>query len=87
MNVLAHLREKQAAAEEWQQMVDLQYQVADAPTVESRALAARRMAEVLESYADRMDRSRLVRVLGPGCTSADLRAEAAEYRAGRDPHA
>jgi hypothetical protein len=87
MNVLEHLREKQAAADEWAEMYDVQYQVMDAPTVEGRAAAGVRMAELLDSYADRMDRSGLVRVLGTRRTSEQLRAEAAEYRAGRNPRA
>lgn len=85
--MLDHLREKSAASDEWAEMCDLQCRFTDAPTAEERAAAGERMAVLLESYADRMDRSRLVRALGPGRTSAELRSAAAEYRAGRDPHA
>jgi len=84
--VLEHLREWSASSDEWAELCETQYRVSDAPTVEERAAAGQRMAELLESYADRVERSGLVRFLGPSSPEY-LRAEAAEYRAGRDPHA
>jgi len=86
MNVLEHLREWSASSDEWEEMCNLQGKVSDLPDGPDRTAACRRMADLLESYADRRDRSGLVRALGPR-PSDSLRAEAAEYRAGRDPHA
>ena len=86
MRLVQHLREWSASTGEWSAMCETQYQVSAAPTVEARMAAGRRMAVLLESYAARMERSALVRFIGPGLPET-LRAEAGEYRAGRDPHA
>jgi hypothetical protein len=86
VNVLEHLREFSASSDEWAEMCDVQYQVSDQPDGPDRDRACARMAEMLESYADRVERSGLVRAMGPGSTPDELRAQAAEYRAGRDPH-
>lgn len=86
MKVLEHLQQWQASHAEWQEMCDLQYKVTDLPASPERTAAGQRMAELLESYADRMEASGLVRAFGPGRTPVELRADAAEYRAGRDPH-
>ncbi len=86
MNVLENLREFSASSGEWSEMVDLQYRVSDQPDSPDRDAACQRMAVLLESYADRVERSGLVRKLAAR-SAEDLRAEAAEYRAGRDPHA
>ncbi|MFI5938075.1 hypothetical protein [Actinoplanes sp. NPDC051494] len=82
--MLEHLRQWSASHEEWSEMCDLQYKVTDLPNGPERAAEAGRMAELLESYADRLERSGLVRV-GTTFTPEELRTEAAEYRAGRDP--
>lgn len=87
MKLMEHLREKWGASEDWSEMCDLQYQVSDLPDGPDRDRACRRMADLLESYAARRDRSGLVRAMGPGLSSGELRAEAAVYREGRDPHA
>lgn len=57
------------------------------PDSPNRFEVGARMADLIEAYADRIERSGLVRVVASSFTPADLRAEAAEYRAGRDPHA
>lgn len=56
----------------------------DSPT---RFEVGARMADLLEAYADRVERSRLVRAFAGDFYPSTLRAEAAQYRAGRDPHA
>ncbi|MFI5895644.1 hypothetical protein ACIA5D_36670 [Actinoplanes sp. NPDC051513] len=80
MSPIEHLREWSASGDEWSEMCDLQRRSEDPE-------AKQRMAELLESYADRMERSGLVRLFASSFTPESLRAEAAEYRAGRDPHA
>ncbi len=87
VKALEHLREFSASSDEWSEMCDVQYQVSDQTDGPDRDRACVRMAELLESYADRMERSGLVRAMGPCRTPDELRTEAAEYRAGRDPHA
>lgn len=87
MNVLDHLRELSASSDEWSELCAVQYQVTDQPEGDERTAACLRMAELLESYAERLERSGLVRALSSSFTPEGLRAEAAEYRAGRDPHA
>lgn len=86
MNVLEHLREWSASSDEWAETCRLQDHEfdQDGPT---RFEVGARMAGLLESYADRIERSGLVRAFASEFTPDDLRAEAAEYRAGRDPHA
>lgn len=86
MKLTEHLREWSASSDEWSELCDTQYQVTDQPDGPERNRACARMAELLESYADRVEWSGLVRAIAPS-TPAELRAEAAEYRAGRDPHA
>lgn len=86
MNVLQHLREFSASSDEWSEMCETQYQVAELPNGPDRDRVCARMADLLESYADRLERSGLVRAMGPTRSPANLRADAAEYRAGRDPH-
>lgn len=86
VKALDHLREFSASSDEWSELCEVQYRVSDQPDGPDRDAACARMAELLESYADRMDRSALVRALGAK-SSVEMRAEAAEYRAGRDPHA
>ncbi len=80
------LREKFAASDEWSEMCDLQYKVTELPDGPDRLIAFWRVAELLDSYAGRMERSGLVRALSSSFSPDQLRAEAAEYRAGRDPH-
>lgn len=86
MNVLEHLREFFDGSDDWAEMCRLQDHEFD-PNSPTRFEVGARMAGLIEAYADRMERSGLVRVFASSFTPADLRAEAAEYRAGRDPHA
>lgn len=86
VKALEHLREWSASSDEWSEMCEVQCRVSDQPAGPDRDEARARMAELLESYADRMERSGLVRAFGPASV-AELRAEAAEYRQGKDPHA
>ncbi len=86
MNVLAHLRQWSVSAEEWSELCRLQDHDFD-PDSPDRFEVGARMADLLESYASRMEQSGLVRALSSSLSPADLRAQAAQYRAGRDPHA
>lgn len=87
MKLLEHLREWSASHDEWSGVCETQYKVSDASTLEERVAAGQRMAELLESHADRMERSGLVRWFASSFTPDGLRAEAAEFRAGRNPYA
>lgn len=66
-------------------------QVQASPDGPERDRACSRLADLLEAQADREERSELGRMLAsgqvPDTLLAALRAEAAEYRAGRDPDA
>ncbi|GIM88812.1 hypothetical protein [Paractinoplanes toevensis] len=84
MNVVEHLREWSASSGEWVEICDLQRQFD--PDDADRFAVGARMADLLETLADRMGRSGLVRAFASS-TPESLRAEAAEYRAGRDPRA
>jgi hypothetical protein len=87
VNVIEHLREWSASDEEWAELIeerekyDLKAFVGD--TAEATA-SANRIADLLESHADRMERSALVRAFTTP-TPASLRADAVEWRAGRNP--
>jgi hypothetical protein len=85
VSVVESLRELFDSSEEWTELCDLQVAF-DQPGADRLALGGR-IADLLESYADRMDRSRLVRVVASGFTPGRLRAEAPLWREGRDPHA
>jgi hypothetical protein len=86
VNVLEHLREFNASSDEWREYCRLNDHEFD-PGSPTRFEIGGRMADLLESYADRVERSGLVRVFAGDFYPSTLRAEAAEYRAGRDPHA
>lgn len=86
MRLLEHLREFSASSDEWAEMCRLQDHEFD-PDSPTRFEVGGRMADLLESYADRIERSGLVRAFASDFLPSELRAEAAEYRAGRDPHA
>lgn len=85
MNPFRHLREWADASDEWSEMCRLQDHEFD-PASPDRFEVGARMADLLESVADRMERSGLVRAFASSFTPALLRADAFEYRAGRDPH-
>ncbi len=77
MHVLDHLREWSASAEEWRELCDMQYRLHSQADLD-------RLAVLLDSTADRIERSRLVRAVS--MQNVDLlRAQAAVARAGRDP--
>lgn len=84
MNVLEHLRQWTASADEWQELVAVIQQIGLQETPDPGACV--RAAELLESVAARIEGSGLVRAVSTQ-DPAVLRAEAAAYRAGRDPHA
>lgn len=79
MKLAEHWREWEASDEEWAALkcAQKEYEMSDG---DNGAALAARVAELLESYADRMDRSILVRLGTTAFTPADLRAEAAEWR-------
>ncbi|BAL87236.1 hypothetical protein AMIS_20160 [Actinoplanes missouriensis 431] len=85
VQAVEQLREWSASSDEWAELCDLQYRISDVPTGDEQA-ACYRMAKLLDSHADRMERSRLVRAFTT-FTPESLRADAAEFRAGRNPYA
>ncbi len=84
MNPLKELSEMFEGGDDWKELCGLQY-AADLPPGPDRDAAFARMAVLLEAYADRMERSGLVRWLASSFTPDGLRAEAAVWRSGRDP--
>ncbi len=85
MNLFEHLREWSASSVEWSEYVELADRFSDVSAWSERLTLGAQIAGLIESYADSMERSVMVR-LGTTYTATELRAEAAEYRAGRDPH-
>jgi hypothetical protein len=85
VRLLENLREWSASAEEWSELCELQYKAQDLPAGAERDVARQRMAALLDSHAERMERSGLVRAFASSFTPERLRAEAAEWRAGRCP--
>ncbi len=86
MNALGHLREQFAASAELDEKIELECAFSRAGSVAERAEIGGRIADLLESFAERMDRSGLVRVTAQVKSAAERRAEAAVWRSGRDPH-
>lgn len=86
MTLFGHLREWVASTDDWEELCDLQDKVGDLPETAEQHAAAERMADLLDAIADRIEASGLVRVTFKQ-TPAALRAEAAEFRAGRNPYA
>jgi hypothetical protein len=85
VKLIENLREWSTSGDEWGEYVKGADRFSDLPEGEERAVLGLRLAGLLDSYADRMDRSVLVRA-STTYNSGVVRAEAAEYRAGRDPH-
>lgn len=85
LNPLKYLEEMFASGDEWKEICQLQY-AGDMPAGPDRDAAFARMADLLETHADRMERSRLVGWLASAFTPDQLRVEAAVWRSGRDPH-
>jgi hypothetical protein len=83
VNVLEHLREWSASADEWKEMCELQYQL-DLPEGPELTGRLNRMADLLDAVADRMERSGLVRAFSTQ-DAALLREQAATARSGRHP--
>lgn len=89
MSLIDNLREWSASSEDWSEMVREQEKFAleDFTGQSEKALeTGGRIADLLESYADRMERSVLVSWLASPFTPELLRASAAVWREGRDPH-
>ena len=83
MNVIEQIRQWEASADEWAELADLCQQTETAPPGDPRW---ERMAALCESYADRLEQSRLVRMCTTGeVTPASLRLEAAMRRSGLVP--
>ena len=85
LNPVKHLEEMFESGDEWKEICRLQ-NAADLPPGPERDAAFARMADLREIHADRMERSKLVGWLDSAFTPDGLRAEAAVWRSGRDPH-
>ncbi|MEU4558455.1 hypothetical protein AB0F72_08695 [Actinoplanes sp. NPDC023936] len=85
VQAVEQVREWSASTEEWSKICDLQYRISDVPGADELN-ACQRMAELLDSHADRMQRSGLLRAFST-LTPESLRADAAVFRAGRNPYA
>jgi hypothetical protein len=83
VNVLEHLRQWTVSADEWAELVAVTQQIGLSEKPESGLFV--RAAELLETVAARIESSGLVTAVSTQ-DPAKLRAEAAAYRAGRDPH-
>lgn len=89
MKLIENLREWAASTEEWSEMVELQEKFALKAFIEEAdemLETGSLIADLLETYADRMERSGLVRALSSAFTPEELRANAAVWRRGRNPH-
>jgi hypothetical protein len=89
VNVIENLREWSASSEEWSAMVREQEKFAHESFTgqsEEALQTGGRIADLLEAYADRMERSGLVSWVASSFTPEGLRADAAVWREGRDPH-
>lgn len=86
MNLSERIRTWRMSEQDWAEMCDVQYTAEEAQPGPEGDQARERVAVLCESYADRLEASRLVRLFTSGeITPAGLRAEAAEWRAGRVP--
>ncbi len=86
MNLREHLATWSESAFEWDTYIDLADQFSDLTDDAERIVLGARIADLLESCAAKTERSTLAG-LQTAYSPETLRANAAEYRAGRDPHA
>ena len=82
MSLREQFNDLQESGLEWQEMCNLQHEAATVPVGHP---ARERMAELSESYADRLERSRLVRAFHWADGPAGLRERAAAWRTGQVP--
>jgi hypothetical protein len=85
VTLMEHLHEWAASSDEWSEMVELQDRFNAVDSTERVAVGGR-IAELLESYADRMERSGAVRWFSSSLSPDSLRASAAVWRTGTDPN-
>lgn len=86
MSLMDHVRSVFSASERFDQIVDLGREFAEADNDTKRLEAGSAIADHWDAIADECEQSAATRMLFNSWTPAEMRAEAAIWREGRDPH-